>query len=249
MSSCDKFQHTWAVWEACWSKHWPDCPFSHRIMTNHISGDRRLPIGHDEGWNASLIKSLQSVHSDNVLLALEDQWLSPCGDLRYTENALRCEQILDTHSEIGAVRMGVGAECDGKWEGWDLVGILDREPHPFKRTTLYGPTMYKKSFLERIASAVLANITREEDRGRDGALAFEIKGTHITRDSSAFPETILQAYDRPRTSDFVRPYLLAFYNHEVFRVSKFNASQECRRAIEDAVGPLENFPGMAPFLT
>ena len=75
------------------------------------------------------------------------------------------------------------------WSDYDRIREYDRRPHPFKRTNLV-PAMYRRAFLQRLSAAVLQECGPAGDKGRQGAIEFEVTGTKLTADAKAWPERL-----------------------------------------------------------
>jgi hypothetical protein len=73
--SCDRYKDLWPLCTSMLARFWPDCPYPIYLMSNEpaqFPGLRNLAIGPDKGWSANLIKALEAISEEYVLLFLED---------------------------------------------------------------------------------------------------------------------------------------------------------------------------------
>lgn len=74
--SCDAYQDLWGPFFTLLFRYWPDCPYRVFLGSNDaIYPDRRvapLAIGEDRNWSSNLLKMLELIPSDGVLLLQED---------------------------------------------------------------------------------------------------------------------------------------------------------------------------------
>jgi hypothetical protein len=73
--SCDMYKDLWPLCTAMMHRFWPDCPYPAYLVCNQpasIPGFRTLAVGSDRGWSANLIRALEEVEEEFVLLFLED---------------------------------------------------------------------------------------------------------------------------------------------------------------------------------
>ena len=79
VSSFDAFYDSWHPFFYFFRRHWPDCPFPIRLLTNHFRLDegpiRELAIGDDRGWADNLIEALKHIDTEYVVYIQEDQFI------------------------------------------------------------------------------------------------------------------------------------------------------------------------------
>lgn len=103
--SCDKYSDTWEPFFTLLLKYWKECPYLIYLGTNekdfYHEKVKVIKIGSDKGWTESIVKMLDVIDSDYVLMALDDFLF---GD--YTDNAKVCEYIeFAVKENIGCLRM------------------------------------------------------------------------------------------------------------------------------------------------
>lgn len=180
--SCPRRKPIQDVWRAYQRENWPDCPLPIDMLSPE----------NDVGWNANLLAYLKTVDEDFVLLMLDDHFPAESQPKEFTSNIRSLMGLMIERPDIGMVKVQAGNAHPPEivFPAWPRLREYDREHHPFKRTNLV-PTLFRTTLLKRLVKAVLAVITPELDKGRDGALHFEVTGTLLTENSAAFPERIL----------------------------------------------------------
>ena len=77
--SCDAYQDLWYPFFHCFFKYWPDCPYPIYLGSNFASyKDARvipLPIGNDVDYSSNLLKMLEGIDHEFILLWIEDRVL------------------------------------------------------------------------------------------------------------------------------------------------------------------------------
>lgn len=179
--SCPRRKPVQEIWLKTQKANWPDCRFPIDFLS---------PTP-DIGWNANLIRHLQGLADDFILLMLDDHFLC---EGPWTENMNTVLGLMEVRPDIGMIKLQAGNAHGPElvyepWDG-DRIREYDREPHPFKRTNLV-PTMYRREWLLRLSKAVLEAIDPTRDVGRLGAIEFEVIGTLLTQDTEPFPEKML----------------------------------------------------------
>ncbi len=188
VASCPRYKPIQEVWLRALKAHWPDCPYPVSIISPED----------DKGWNANLSRFLESVTEPLVLLFMDDSIIEKHQDGTCSENVGRVCELMMRRADIAAVKLQAGgaAAPEIEFPEWDRIRQYDREHHPFKRTNLGGPAMYRREWLYRLTTQVLAIAGPERDQGRQGAIELEVTGTLLTMDEQAWPEKIL-AIHRP----------------------------------------------------
>jgi hypothetical protein len=99
--SCDAYQDLWKPFFHCFFKYWPDCPFSVHLGSNFATYDDSrvipIPIGADIDYSSNLLKMLEQIEQEWVILWIEDR--PPRRPVR-TNDMLR---MINTTKEKGAV--------------------------------------------------------------------------------------------------------------------------------------------------
>jgi len=90
--SCDKYEDIWRPFFHCLERYWPDRPFPCYLVTNHqrpeFPGVSIIAVGDDRTWSDNVLKALEQVGEDYVLMFIEDLLLHAPVD------ATRLERIL-----------------------------------------------------------------------------------------------------------------------------------------------------------
>jgi len=75
IASCDAYSDLWPALSMSMNRHWPDCPFPRFLLTNHKkapAGFSTLAVGRDISWSANLMRALNQLEEDYVLLSVDD---------------------------------------------------------------------------------------------------------------------------------------------------------------------------------
>lgn len=187
LPSTDSFSDAWPVAMSCLRKYWTDAPFPIRTMSNWIPwGDAPLLVGTDREWTQNLLKALDHLSEEFVLLFLEDMLL--CREV-YTDDLLEYMTIMRAFPEIGAFRVGQ--------TGGDMPIDPSQDREPFKALRIdpaspyyvsTGPTIWRVPFLRKVL----------ENSGST-AWEFEQKGT-------VFARTCEEEIWMPRGEEHTRPF-------------------------------------------
>lgn len=179
--SCPARKPLQEIWKKCRAREWSDCELPITILSPEP----------DLGWNANLIRSLDNISEDFILLMLDDNYFEP--SLDYTANIDTVLAFMRSHPDIALMKLQAGGAHGPEIpvSGWDRIREYDRRPHPFKRTNLV-PAMYRRRWLCRLSQAVLESMLSSDlDSGRRGAIEFEVTGTRLTEDEIAWPERMM----------------------------------------------------------
>lgn len=178
--SCPSRAPLQEIWKRCLAESWPDCPFPVTIIS---------PTP-DVGWNANLIAALEALTESYILMLLDDNFLDPSPN--YTVNMRAVLELMSERPDIALIKLQAGGAHAPEipFAPWPRIREYDRRPHPFKRTNLI-PSMYRREWLLRFSKAILASCGPAKDVGRNGAIEFEMTGTKITGDATAWPEKML----------------------------------------------------------
>lgn len=182
VNSCPRREPIQQIWKKCFAENWPDCPYPVIIISER----------EDLGWNANLIRCLETLTEEFILLMLDDNFIEPLQPL--TQNMESVLITMEAIPDIGMIKLQAGGAHAPEIEftPWSRIREYDRQPHPFKRTNLV-PCMYRRNWLLRLATIVLQTVKDENgsDQGRQGAIEFEVTGTKLTMDATAWPERML----------------------------------------------------------
>ena len=139
--SCDAFADAHPPFMACLEKYWPDREWPMHGLSEYGWGENPLAVGNDDGWCQNLIKGLEKIDDDYVMMFLEDMFLCETPD----QDALNQARDLVRLDNVGAVRVGPGAEeCEEMAYGFRRVGRMLRSTN-YRIST--SPTIWDKEFL------------------------------------------------------------------------------------------------------
>jgi hypothetical protein len=188
VASCPRYRPIQELWLRCLNANWRDCPFPVTIISPE----------NDIGWNANLIRGLEAITEPLVILFMDDSCIDAVQDGNPTDNVNAVVELMSAHPDIAMVKLQAGGAHAPELPcpEWDRLREYDRASHPFKRTNLGGPAMYRRDWLHRLSSTVLSVCGPERDKGRSGAIEFEMTGSLLTKDANAWPERLL-AIHRP----------------------------------------------------
>lgn len=233
--SCGKRRPIQELWAACQKAHWPDCTFPIDILSP----------ANDVGWNANLLRWLETATSDLVLLLLDDHFIaeSPAG--QYTSNITAVIELLAERKDIGMIKLQAGNAHPPEipFPAWPRLREYDRAHHPFKRTNLV-PTVFRTEWLKRLTAAVLDQCREGQDVGRLGAIHFEVFGTDITESRTRWPEKMLGIH-RPAPDYSMDGSLLTCMDSDAVREGRLKKmagrSEETLQRLSAGIVGLEAF--------
>lgn len=79
VNSCDNYSDLWKMFVDTFEKNFPDFEGDKRIISNHktfeYQGFTSLGVGDDVSWSSNLIKALDSISTEYILLAIDDLFL------------------------------------------------------------------------------------------------------------------------------------------------------------------------------
>jgi hypothetical protein len=74
--SCDKYASLWPLFFDRFKRFWPDCEYPIFLLANEFNfqrdGVETIKIGPDKDWTSNLMRALEFVDAENVLLMLDD---------------------------------------------------------------------------------------------------------------------------------------------------------------------------------
>lgn len=224
-----------AIWKACQEAHWPDCPLSIDVLS----------LQDDVGWNQNLLRYLAKVSEQFVLLLLDDHFIAKAPEGQYTADLATLLQLMTDQPNIGMVKMQAGnaASPELPVPENDRLREYDRAAHPFKRTNLV-PTLFCRTWLQRLTAAVLRECGPIGDKGRNGALEFEVAGTLLTKDATKWPERMLGIH-RPKLEGLSGQSFLECIASDGVREGRLRAAAMPELS---AVLNIHDVPGIEAFL-
>jgi hypothetical protein len=125
ISSCDAYSDIWPAMSQTMAAHWPDCPFPRFLMSNYDkapAGFTTLAIGPDISWSANLIRGLEMIDHDYVLLSVDDLLLTRKVDThRLLESVCRAQR-----AKVAALQLVTYENLwrrMGKWDDGSAIRI------------------------------------------------------------------------------------------------------------------------------
>ncbi len=94
--SCDAYQDLWYPFFSCFFKYWPDCPYPVYLGSNCLCFPdprvRPVLVGPDVDYTSNLLKMLEQVKQDWLILWIEDRVLSAPVNTARLGNLIRLAQ-------------------------------------------------------------------------------------------------------------------------------------------------------------
>ena len=120
--SCDKYQALWPSFFKRFSEHWIDNPTTFLVtnfLTPTIDGVTVLPIGEDIDWSSNLLRALNEVKSDYVIVLLEDVFFNQNLEFDTIRNLLSSARMLGA----GYINIKAQPKPKGRSVGSGLVSL------------------------------------------------------------------------------------------------------------------------------
>lgn len=236
--SCPGREPIVSIWKTCQNNFWQSCPFPIDVIS----------LEEDRGWMSNLLHYLGQINDEFVLLMLDDHFVDPVQDGDITDNVNTALALMESNPDIAMIKVQAGnAACpEIVFEPWDRIREYDRAHHPFKRTNLV-PTIFRRSWLRRLTSAILEAYGPSGDIGRDGAINFEVGGTRLTEDSTAWPERMFGIY-RPNPDGGGGRSILACICNDGVREGKLQIGDVTIDMLKKFGIDVKALPGIEKFL-
>ena len=78
--SCDAYSDVWDTFFKSFHKQWANCPLKLNLLSNNKSYDlynvNTIKVGEDISWSDNLLKGIQDLKNDYILVLLEDLFLN-----------------------------------------------------------------------------------------------------------------------------------------------------------------------------
>lgn len=77
VDSFDGYSDLWPCFFSVFQKHWADCPYDIKLVSNQkkFDGIDTINVGEETCWSERTLKAIESINTDYVLLLLEDYFL------------------------------------------------------------------------------------------------------------------------------------------------------------------------------
>tara|TARA_Y100000590_G_scaffold44633_1_gene47442 strand:- start:1082 stop:1837 length:756 start_codon:yes stop_codon:yes gene_type:complete len=157
--SCDAYSDVWDIFFKSFHKQWINCPLKLTLLTNNKSYDSNLvntiKVGDDVSWSDNLLKGIEELQNDYILILLDDLFLTK----KISDNYFNKISNWINQNNPNYLRL-----CNSSKPNYfdDLVGRLPKIT-PYKTSTM--PCIWKKF--------VLQELLKEGESAWD----FEIKGS------------------------------------------------------------------------
>ena len=157
--SCDAYSDVWDVFFKCFNQQWANCPLKLNLLSNKKSYDSHqvntIKVGEDISWSDNLLRGIQDLKNDYILVLLEDLFIKN----EISNNYFNQISNWVSENEPNYLRL-----CISHKPNYfdDLIGEISQVT-PYKTSTM--PCIWKKS--------VLKDLLKEGESAWD----FEINGT------------------------------------------------------------------------
>lgn len=146
--SCDKYSDIWDLFFETFNKYWLDCPYKIYLGTNNIKYRRDnvevINIGDDISYSDNLIKMLDSLEADYVIMWVDDLMLTK----PVKTNSIRNIVEYTIRKEIDFVKLLPNFPYAYVEEKYGI----GRLPNGIRYQVTIGVSIVKKSFMQIVAS-------------------------------------------------------------------------------------------------
>jgi hypothetical protein len=124
VASCWRFRQVWNPFFILFGRYWPDCPY--KIVLSTDTGTHpcveALQVGKDLGWSSNLMRNLQRLAADRVILLQEDFLLTAPADTASVRRLVAYSRAND----IACLRM---CPCPGPTGTWrdGFLGTIGKD--------------------------------------------------------------------------------------------------------------------------
>ena len=77
--SCDAYSDVWDVFFKSFNRQWKNCPLKLNLLSNHKSYNSHqvntIKVGEDISWSDNLLRGIQDIKNDYILVLLDDLFL------------------------------------------------------------------------------------------------------------------------------------------------------------------------------
>ncbi len=157
--SCDNYSDVWPLFFDNLFKNWEDCPLDIHLISNKKTYNHKkiinINVGEDVSWSNNLIKGLESLKKDYVMLFVDDLIINKIISVNYFNKISNWVNS----NKPNYLRLHISFKPN-YYD--DFIGILPKKS-PYKASLM--PSIWKKNFLKKIL------------KSRESAWDFEIKGS------------------------------------------------------------------------
>ena len=157
--SCDNYSDVWPLFFDNLFKNWEDCPLDIHLISNKKTYNHKkiinINVGEDVSWSNNLIKGLESLKKDYVMLFVDDLIINKIISVNYFNKISNWVNS----NKPNYLRLHISFKPN-YYD--DFIGILPKKS-PYKASLM--PSIWNKNFLKKIL------------KSRESAWDFEIKGS------------------------------------------------------------------------
>jgi hypothetical protein len=145
--SCDAYSDLWDPFFQCFFKYWKDCKYQVYLGSNKLEYQNpnvnNILVGNDKDYSSNLLKMLENIESEWVLLSLEDLFLSS------PVNSAFMSEIIDLAiaKEVGYLKLSDVTPFHFSKNKSELIGEL---PRGVKYRSGIGLALWNKDVLKRL---------------------------------------------------------------------------------------------------
>ena len=142
--SCDAYSDVWDVFFESFHQHWINCPLKLNLLSNKKSYDSHqvntIKVGEDISWSDNLLRGIQFLKNDYILILLEDLFL---------KNKISNNYFNQISNWVNVNNPNYLRLCISHKPNYfdDLIGEIPKVT-PYKTSTM--PCIWKKSVLKEL---------------------------------------------------------------------------------------------------
>lgn len=144
--SCDKYSDLWAPFFTLLDKYWPNINYKKYLLSNNKNffwpGVNQINIGEDISYSDNLLKCIDNIDEEWILLWLEDLFLSR------PVNTAKLDRIISVFTKNESGYLKIAPDMPLSYTD-DEIGEL---PKGIKYRSAIGATLYHKSTLRKLLS-------------------------------------------------------------------------------------------------
>lgn len=142
--SCDGYSDVWDIFFRFFHKQWKNCPLKLNLLSNYKSYDfygvNTIKVGKDISWSDNLLKGIEDLKNDYILILLEDLFFNK----KISNNYFNQISNWVDKNHPNYLRL-----CTSNKPNYfdDLIGEIPKIT-PYKTSMM--PSIWKKSFLQEL---------------------------------------------------------------------------------------------------
>ncbi len=202
VSSCDSYSDAWPLFFHFYFKYCGACDLPVYLLANHKSYQdarvKMLNVGDDVSWTDGISKALQQMDATHLLFLQDDFLLNQ--PLDFTE----FQKVFDQFISVGGLSLEIDLRSD---QGPDVPTTWLRQSNAQNLHSGLNATLWRKDFLEEIASVAGLNIWQAETRIRD-CLRQGRRGLYFLKKETppilSYVESIKGGFWQPAAIEFLK---------------------------------------------